>query len=456
MTAETKTPWLEKVGLSRPELRAWALYDWANSGMVTVIITAVYPIYFSSVASAGADPAVATSRHATATWISMLFVALLAPILGTLADVRGSRKRFLGIALAIGVGAVAALFFVRQGDWLLAVFCFGLANAAAAASFVFYDSLLPAVAKPAEFDRVSTSAYALGYFGGGLLLALNLAWILKPAWFGLDGGDGTLPTRLAFLSVAVWWLLFSLPLLRRVPEPAPELQPSELGLSAARITTGRLLRTFVDLVGFREAFLMMLAFFLYNDAVGTIIRMAASFSVELGLDQSQVIASILVVQFVGVPFAFLFGALAGRIGAKRSILISIGVYLVVCALAYRLETATDFFVMAFLVGVVQGAVQALSRSLFASMIPKERAGEFFGLFSVLEKFAGILGPLTFGVVVARYGSSRPAILVLVLFFLIGGAILLRVDVDRGRARARAAEAEAERLRLARVSATAGS
>src|SRR6185312_6835065 len=315
-------------------------------------------------------------------------------------------------------------------------------------SFVFYEALLPHLARGDEIDRVSTAGYALGYVGGGILLALNLAWIQRPAWFGLPAGPGldegaaTLPVRLAFVSVAVWWLVFSVPLFRRVPEPPPRLESDERrGENAVRAAFVRLGETFRELRGYRQAFLMLLAFLIYNDGIQTIIKMATAYGTELGIGQSALIGAILLVQFVGIPCSFLFGALAGRIGAKRALFLGLLAYTVISVLGYFMKTAAHFYVLAGLVGMVQGGTQALSRSLFASMVPPHKSGEFFGFFSVFEKFAGIFGPLIFAGTIAATGSSRNAILSVIGFFAVGAAILTFVDLDRGRLEAQAADAE---------------
>jgi len=437
--------WLDKLGLGRPELRAWAMYDWANSAMVTTIITAVFPIYYGQVACAGMKPEQATRWYAIATTIGMVLIALISPLLGTIADFNGRKKRMLASFMALGVGSVAAMFFIYRGDWILASVLFILANIGANGSFVFYDALLPHIARVDEVDRVSTAGYALGYIGGGVLLALNLAWIKEPAWFGLPSvqdlsEQGTLATRLAFLSVAVWWLVFSIPLFRRVPEP-----PASGGGGGAlpiRASINRLGETFRALRRYRQAFLMLLAFLIYNDGIGTIIRMAVKYGDEIRIDQGVMIGSILLVQFVGIPFAFLFGMLAGRIGAKNSIVLGLIVYLGICVFGYFMKTATHFLVLAILVGAVQGGTQALSRSLFASLIPRDKSGEFFGFFGVAEKFAGILGPLIFGFIDRLGGSSRGAIVSIIAFFVIGGFLLALVDVPEGQRLARSEEAEA--------------
>jgi MFS transporter, UMF1 family len=444
------SPWLQRsldaLGLSRPELRAWAMYDWANSAMVCTIITAVFPIYFSKVACAGLEPNVASRLLAVSTTIGMVIIAVLSPILGAFADYTARKKRLLGLFLALGVAAVAGMYFIHTGDWVLACLLFILANIGANGSFVFYDALLPHIARDDEIDRVSTSGYALGYLGGGLLLALNLAWYLKPSWFGLPAGpnpsepQATLPMRLAFLSVAIWWLVFSIPLFRRVPEPRSLLAPDELnGKSPIRAVLARLAETSRELRRYRQGFLMLLAFLIYNDGIGTIIRMATIYGTEMGIEQGAMIKAILLVQFVGIPFSFLFGMLAGKIGAKRSILLGLVVYTTICIVGYSMRSEEDFLILAILVGMVQGGTQALSRSLFASLIPRAKSGEYFGFFAVVEKFAGIFGPLLFAVINTLSGSSRGAILGVIGFFAVGGILLWMVDVDEGQRQARASE-----------------
>jgi UMF1 family MFS transporter len=440
---------LDRLGLGRRDLRAWAMYDWANSAMVTTITAAVFPIYYVRVAGAGIDQAQATQSYATSTTIGLAIIAVLAPLLGTLADYVAIKKRLLGLFMGIGVAAVVMMFFIYRGDLLLASTLFVIANIGVNGSFVFYEALLPHIASNEEVDRVSTAAYALGYVGGGLLLAVQLAWITSPGTFGLPSGEGlteaqaTLPTRLAFLSVAVWWVAFAIPLFRVIPEPAVKLGENERpGENPLRVALVRLVQTFRDLRGYKAAFLMLIAFLIYNDGIGTIIRMATAYGTEIGIGESSLIAAIMLVQFVGVPFSFLFGTLAGKIGTKPAIYVGLAAYMAISVLGYRMQDGTDFLILACLVGVVQGGTQALSRSLFASMIPRHRSGEFFGFWGVFEKFAGIFGPLIFTVTLAVTGSSRNAILSVILFFVVGGAILALVDVEEGRRAARAAEADA--------------
>jgi UMF1 family MFS transporter len=348
----------------------------------------------------------------------------------------------------VGAAATAGMFFIRRGDLTLASTLFVIAICGATASVVFYEALLPHIAKQSDLDRVSSAGYAMGYIGGGLLLAVNLAWIQRPDLFGLPSGEGlseqaaSLPARLAFVSVAVWWVVFSIPLFRRVPEPRRTLEPDEPGRGSVVATSfARLGETVRQLVGFRQAFLMLLAFLIYNDGIQTIIKMATAYGTEIGIGQSALIAAVLMVQFIGVPFAFLFGMLASKIGAKRSVFIGLLAYTIISMIGYFMTTATHFFMLAALVGMVQGGTQALSRSLFATLIPAHKSGEFFGFYSVFEKFAGILGPLLFDVAISVSGSSRNAILSVIIFFVIGAALLWRVDVQEGQAVARRREQE---------------
>lgn len=430
---------LESLGLHRPELRAWAMYDWALSGMQTVIMTAIFPIFFVKVAGADLPGSAATQQLARANTIAMLIVAIVSPILGAVADYSASKKRFLGVMTAIGSLACAAMFAIDRGDLGLAMVLYVVAMFGASACLVFYESLLPHIASTEEMDRVSTAGYAFGYLGGGLLVALNLAWIMKPAWFGLP--EGTLPTRLAFVSVSIWWVLFAVPLFRRVAEPARKLESDE-GPKANPLAVAiqRIGETLRELREYKQAFLMLVAFLIYNDGIQTIIKMATAYGTEIGIGEKDLIAAIMIVQFVGVPFAFLFGRLAGVIGAKASIFAGLVVYTLISILGYYMTTATHFYVLAGLVGLVQGGTQALSRSLFASMIPAHKSGEFFGFYSVFEKFAGIFGPLLFDIAISTTGSSRNAILSVIVFFIVGAIILSRVNVAEGQRIAREREA----------------
>ena len=430
-----------RLGLNRPELRAWALYDFANSAVQTTIIAAVFPVYFQRVAAADLPASVATSRFAWATTIAIIIVAIVAPILGALADTRRLKKPLLGIFLAIGAASTAAMYLVQQGDWKLALIMFVITNVGVAGSIVFYESLLPHIARGEELDRVSTAGYAIGYLGGGLLLAVNLARIQQPQWFGIP--DAGVATRLALASVAVWWVVFSFPLFRRVPEP--RVAPSVSMSAGAALTQSvrQLASTFRELRRYKQASLLLLAFFLYNDGIQTIIRMAAIYGAEVGIDQSALIGALLLVQFVGVPCSFAFGALAGKIGPKKAVIFGLIAYTGIVLFTYYMTNAREFYILAGAVGMIQGGTQALSRSMFASMIPRHRSSEFFAFFGVFERYAGVLGPAIFAIM-ASLGTSRTAILTLIPFFIAGMLLLLKVDVAAGRREAASAEADLAR------------
>ncbi|MGH7677810.1 MAG: MFS transporter [Gemmatimonadaceae bacterium] len=424
---------LAKLGLNRPELRAWAMYDWALSALQTVIMTAVFPIYFVKVAAADLSGSAGLQQLARANTIAMIIVALTSPVLGAIADYSASKKRLLALYTAIGAIATVAMFWIERGDLGLAAGLYILAMIGGTGCLVFYESLLPHIASRDEMDRVSSAGYALGYLGGGLLVALNLAWIQKPEWFGLPA-EGTLPARLAFVSVGLWWVIFAVPLFRRVPEPARVVESDEVPrANPVRVAVRRVRETLSELRGYKQAFLMLVAFMVYNDGIQTIIKMATAYGTEIGIGEVPLIAAVLILQFVGVPFAFLFGRFAGKVGAKPAILTGLLVYALIATLGYFMKTATHFFILAALVGMVQGGTQALSRSLFASMIPPHKSGEFFGFYSVFEKFAGILGPLLFDIAITVSGSSRNAILSVIAFFVVGAALLWRVDVREGQA-----------------------
>ena len=428
---------LERVGLGAPELRAWAMYDWANSAYQTTIIAAVFPIYFRRVIAADLAEADALSAFAWASTIAILVVAIVAPILGAIADHAAIKKRLLAIFAGIGITTCFAMFWLTEGEWLFALTLFVIGNIGVAGSVVFYESLLPHLVGPAELDRVSTAGYAIGYLGGGVMLAINLLMIQQPAMFGLaDTGVGT---RVSFAAVGLWWLIFSLPLLMKVPEPRA-LAGSQEKVSIM-VGVRHLMATFRELRKYRNALLFLLAFFVYNDGIQTMIKMAAIYGDTIGLDSGAMITALLLTQFIGVPAAFGFGALAHRMGAKAAVYLGLGVYILIAALGYYMKTSFHFFALAVLVGLVQGGTQALSRSLFASMIPRQKSSEFFAFFGVFERYAGVLGPAVFATVVSLSGEGRVAILAVLVFFIVGAMLLTRVDVDAGRREARAGEKE---------------
>lgn len=431
---------LEALGLHRRELRAWALYDPASAAVLDVVATAVFPIYYATFAAAGFPSGAAAPRFALLTTASLGLFAVLAPWLGALADASRLRKRMLAASVAIGAPAVALLWFVGRGQALLASALFVIANLGTNGASLFHGALLPHVARRDELDRTSTTACALGYAAAGLALALVLGASERPAWFGLPAGPGlspgeeVLPARIAFVAVAAWWVALTIPLLRHVSEAPRFAAPGE----AASGGMARLARSLRGLRRYPQALRFAAASLLYGSGIGTITRMAVVYGAEIGIDERALLASIVVVDLVGTPFAFLFGAIAGRVGPKRAILAGLGGYALAAVLAYFTQSAVQFFALALLVAAVQGGTQALSRSLFASLLPPGRSAEFFGLLTLAGNVTAMLGPGLFAAVAAATGSSRSAVLSVVAFFAAGAALLGTVDVGVGQRAARAA------------------
>ncbi|HUP92796.1 MAG TPA: MFS transporter [Solimonas sp.] len=396
---------------------AWALYDWANSAFATTVLAGFFPIFFAKYWAADLAAGDRTYYLGWAGSISSIAVMVLAPLLGGLADRKGYKKRFLLAATVLGSVSTAALFLVARGDWQMALLLFGLGSVGFFAGTSFYDSLIVHVARPEELDRVSALGYGLGYLGGGVLFALNVAMALKPQLFGL--ADAAIATRIAFLTVGAWWLAFAMPLFIAVPEQ-PNPGASGGGLAELR-------ETFRHLRSLRPVWMFLLAYWLYIDGVDTIIRMAVDYGVKLGFSDSALISALLMVQFIGFPAAIAYGWFAGRFGARAMLYTALAAYAGVTCWAYTLQTETQFYMMAAAIALVQGGVQSLSRSYYARLIPEGHSGQFFGFYNMLGKFAAVLGPLAVGYTAAAFpDNQRLSILALLPFFVIGGWLLSRV------------------------------
>jgi UMF1 family MFS transporter len=409
-------------------INAWCMYDWANSAFATTIMAAVLPTFYSAVAGGSLPGNTATVYWGYTSSISLLINAVMGPILGAMADYIGAKKRFLALFAALGVFFTSLLVLVGQGQWLLASGLYILGYIGFGGANVFYDSLLPHIAKPEDIDYVSTKGYALGYLGGGILLAINVAMILF--WDRLGLSSQEMASRLSFLSVGVWWAVFSIPVLRTVPEP-PVHGREAAGLSPLQVAFQRLSTTFGDIRQYRELTKFIVAFWLYNDGIGTIIKMATIYGAEIGIGQTDLIGALLLMQFVGIPFSLMFGRMAKSLGTKRSIYLALGVYTLISIAGYFMNTAGHFWALAAMVGLVQGGSQALSRSLFGVMVPKAKSAEFFGFYDVSSKFAGIAGPAIFALVGQLTGTSRLSIFSLVVFFVVGGLLLTQVNEEEG-------------------------
>jgi len=403
---------------------AWALYDWANSAFATTVMAGFFPVFFQKFWSTGVDSTVTTQRLGYANAVAGLVIAVLAPVLGAIGDRGGRRKQFLMAWTLLGVGATGALYFIGQGEWMPAALLFVLGTMGFNGGIVFNDSLLLDVAKPADLDRVSAFGYSLGYLGGGLLFLINVLMVSKPSWFGL--ADATQAVQVSFLTVAVWWLLFTIPLMRVVQER--ERGPHLSFADAIRVGFRELGATIAHVRQYRTIVMFLLAYWFYIDGVNTIIKMAVNYGVSLGLDSNSLLAALLVTQFVGFPAALFFGYLGDRIGPRRGILIGLVVYAGITVYAYFLDSVAEFFVLAVTVGLVQGGVQSLSRSLFGRLVPEGKNAEFFGFYNMMGKFATVLGPLLIAVVAGFTHNERASIISLVLLFVVGGVLLWRVPI----------------------------
>lgn len=417
----------------RRRLVAWALYDWGNSAFAVTVMTAFFPVFFKQYWSAQLPATESTFYLGLANSASSLAIVVLAPILGAIADRAGARKRFLLFFALLGIAATVGLYFVQQGQWQFAMALYAAAALGFAGANVFYDALLPALVSERRLDWASALGYGLGYLGSGLLFGFCVWMTAQPQLFGL--ADASAAVRLSFLLVAGWWLVFSLPLLLWVREPAASADGRN------RLAAGfeQLRETFRHVRQLRVLGLFLLAYWLYIDGVDTVVRMATDYGLSLGFQVSDLMLAVLMTQFIGFPSALLFGYLAQRIGAKRGILICIAVYVGVIVWARGMQSVGEFYWLAAAVGLVQGGIQALSRSLYARLIPRDKTAEFFGFYNMLGKFAAVLGPTLMGVVAVVSGDSRLALLSTVVLFILGAILLLRVDVELGRTMARSLE-----------------
>jgi len=413
---------------TRRSTYAWAFYDWANSAFATTVMAGFFPLFFKQYWNAGVTDTVSTFRLGMANSIASLIVVLGAPLLGAIADHMDKRKGFLLLFSALGVVMTGALYFVAAGDWQLAALCYVLAVLGFSGGNLFYDALLVFVARPTQLDRVSALGFALGYLGGGVLFAVNVLMVLHPDWFGL--ADKSAAVRVSFLTVAVWWAVFSIPILVSVHE-ARTPQPTRLG-AALRQGFSQLRHTLREIGRLPQTFLFLLAYWLYIDGVDTIIRMAVDYGLSLGFPSNSLIIALLITQFVGFPAAIAFGRLGERIGARTGILIALAVYVAVTTWGAFMNQVWEFYMLAVVIGLVQGGVQSLSRSLYARLIPAGRSAEFFGFYNMLGKFAAVLGPILMGWVGVMTGSPRLGILSVLVLFVLGALLLLKVDLARGQ------------------------
>jgi len=420
-----------KSALTRRPVIAWALYDWANSAFATTVMAGFFPVFFKQYWSVGVEASVSTFRLGLANGVASFVIAVLAPLLGAIADRGGVRVRLLALATVLGAASTGGLYLVQEGQWQLAAVLYGIASLGFWSGVTFYDALLLDVAEDRnELDMVSSFGYALGYIGGGLLFAFNVYMTLRPGAFGLESAADAV--RLSFLSVAAWWVLFSVPVVLFVREARPA-QP--LGIAAASRAGLRELRVTVEHIrAYKPLVWFLFAYWLYIDGVNTVIKMAVDYGLSLGFPQQSLIAALLLTQFVAFPAALAFGWLGSKIGARNGIFLALAVYAGATIGAYRMDSSFDFYALAVTIGLVQGGVQALSRSYFGSLVPAGKQGEFFGFYNMMGKFAAVLGPMLVGFTALATGSTRAGILSVVLLFVVGAALLWRARIEELRAR----------------------
>ena len=430
----------------------WAMYDWANSAYVTTVMAGFFPVFFTEYWSHGADVTMTTARLGFANSIASLIVALMAPVLGAVADTGSAKKKFMLLFAYLGVLMSVGLFMVQKGQWALSIFVYAMGIIGFSGANVFYDSLLPSVADEDKIDYVSSLGFSMGYLGGGLLFLVNVLMTLMPQKFGLP--DAAAAVRVSFLSVAVWWGLFTIFTIAWVKE-AKAASATGVGESVFKAGFEQLIGTFRKLRHMKVVMLFLVAYWFYIDGVDTIIRMAVNYGLSLGFESSDLIVALLIVQFVGFPAALVYGKLGQKWGVRKAIYLGIAVYMAVTVYGTMMTQKFEFYILAVVIGLVQGGIQALSRSYYSRLIPKNKAAEFYGFYNMLGKFAVIMGPALMGIVglvvkrmlmppspspeqitavgqlAARWGIGS----ILILFF-IGAVLFYFVDEDKGREQAK--------------------
>jgi MFS transporter, UMF1 family len=432
----------------KKKVLGWAMYDWANSAFATTIMAGFFPVFFKKYWSYGVDFNTSTAQLGFANSIACLMVALMAPILGAVADKGSAKKKFLMFFAYLGAAMTAGLFFVERGEWAWAIAVYVMGVVGFMGANVFYDSLLPHVAREGEVDYVSGLGFSMGYLGGGLLFVFNVLAVTMPGRFGF--ADSTQAVKAAFLSVAVWWGVFTLFPAFWVPEgghPRLSNAPARMVREGLR----QIADTFRKARHLKTVFLFLLAYWFYIDGVDTIIVMAVDYGMSIGFDSNDLILALLIVQFVGFPAALGFGKLGQRWGPRKGIYFAIAVYMFLTLWGVMMRSKWEFYFLAVLIGCVQGGIQALSRSFYSRLIPKEQSAEFYGFYNMLGKFAAIIGPSLMGAVgllvrgvmmppsatpdqVTAVGhlASRSSMASILILFFIGGILFYFVDEEKGK------------------------
>ncbi len=411
--------------LRRKPILGWVLYDWANSAFALTVIATFYPVFLRSYWSVGSDAADVTSRLGLTTAAASLLVACVAPVLGAIADAGGARKRFLMLFTLLAIASTGGLYFVGEGQWPVALGLYVIALFGFYSANTFYDSMLVNVTEPENYERVSALGFGIGYLGSAMLLGFNTWMVANPVALGLP--DAASAVRLAFALVAVWWLVFSIPVMLFVEEKRIDSPPFSQAVVAGYRT---LVNTFRDVRQYRNLATFLLAYWLYIDGVHTLILMATDFGARLGFEAKDLVQALLITNIVGIPATLAFGWIGTRIGPKATIYIGVSVYLLIALWGLMLTEVWQYYAMAIGVGLVQGGVQSMSRSLYARLVPPDKASEFFGFYSMLGKFAAIIGPLLIGLLAMMTDDPRVAVVALIPLFVGGLLVLSRVQVPK--------------------------
>ncbi len=428
------------------------IYDWANSAFATTVMAGFFPIFFKQYWSSGVDVNMSTAQLGFGNSLASLFVALMAPFLGAIADKGSTKKKFLLFFAYLGVLMTAGLFLIHKGQWAMAIFVYVMGVIGFSGANVFYDAILPGIAGEDKIDFVSSLGFSMGYLGGGLLFLLNVLMTLMPQKFGLP--DAAAAVRFSFLSVALWWGLFTLFTIAWVPE---DKSAAKVKKGESLVTAGiqQLVNTFKKIHHLKTVFIFLLAYWFYIDGVDTIIRMAVDYGLSLGFESNDLIVALLLVQFIGFPAALGFGKLGERWGVRKAIYLAIGIYMGITVWGTMMTRKEEFYVLAAGIGLVQGGIQALSRSYYSRLIPKNQAAEYYGFYNMLGKFAAIIGPALMGIVgifvrrilmppsptaeqLISVGkvASRWSIGSILILFIIGVVLFYFVDEDKGKEQAK--------------------
>ena len=413
--------------MDKKKVFSWTLYDWANSAFATTVMAGFFPIFFEKYWSNPDFVDKSTFYLGLSNSVGSLIVAIMAPFLGAISDTGSTKKKFLFTFAFLGILSTSLLFFVQQGDWQLAAALYVVGAIGFSSGNVFYDSLLPAVAKKPKYDFVSSLGYSMGYLGGGVLFIINILMYQNPHWFGIQ--DSTTAIRLSFVTVAVWWAVFSIPIFLFVPEP--KNKDDIIFSDAVKLGWVQLKTTFSEIKQMKITGLFLLSYWLYMDGVDTIIRMAGKLALSMGFEASDMLFVLILVQLIGFPAGLLFNWFSSIIKPKNAVLVAILFYTIATGSAYFMTSKIHFYALAAIIGLFQGGIQAISRSLFARLVPLGKEGEFFGFYNMLGKFSAVVGPILLGTVTLVTGNARMGLFALIVLFVGGGLLLTRVDFDEG-------------------------